>query len=499
MSKTLTILLSILVSVVYAQDIKTYTGIYEGGNASYQYYENENYERIFHGRFNYNYGNGDFFVSGQFAHNLRNGSWKVSKVIRLSFDRKKKVVATVTANYTNGKLNGYCSYEEKDIQKNLTLSKTSAYFKNNVMIGKMNFSFIGEKYFTLLGCLHLNREGYADSTLRINYTKYGVNHEQIMQFREGFLVSNLNRNLSTGEILNKSNRRKFVDDFFKYYNEEKKYALIPIVEVVDDVDSPFFMRNENDGNGNNFSQLKNDTLRNAPISYESCSFVGGHNSFRPIYDALNFWSDISNNPLYFIKKGVIIPSLNPIKTPVLEKEIYNKICDEDLAEELEQSRKKCAVELEQTRRQERMVLLDSLKNVVLKRILFTSAIVDTANKSVSAMISKLPVSMFIHQFYTIYTDYSINNKDYFNNEYKVEKDNRIITDFISEIKKGGGAQNHYISRIADYRINLENTAKWFGCRIASNEEVKIALDKKEITLPQGIYNSDLCYWFIKLQ
>jgi len=36
---------------VNCQTIKTYSGTYEGGYATYQYYENKNYERILNGSF----------------------------------------------------------------------------------------------------------------------------------------------------------------------------------------------------------------------------------------------------------------------------------------------------------------------------------------------------------------------------------------------------------------------------------------------------------------
>ena len=40
-------------SASMSQTLKTFQGAYENGNATYQYYENENFERFFQGSFKY--------------------------------------------------------------------------------------------------------------------------------------------------------------------------------------------------------------------------------------------------------------------------------------------------------------------------------------------------------------------------------------------------------------------------------------------------------------
>src|SRR5579863_6751072 len=54
--------------------IKTYTGPFENGTATYQYYENEKLERIYQG--NFSYKQPGVIVTGKFKNNKREGTWK---------------------------------------------------------------------------------------------------------------------------------------------------------------------------------------------------------------------------------------------------------------------------------------------------------------------------------------------------------------------------------------------------------------------------------------
>lgn len=65
---------SIVVSL--AQTVKTYSGPFGEGKATYQYIEDENGERIFNGPFNYVGQNGAIKISGLYKSNKREGKWK---------------------------------------------------------------------------------------------------------------------------------------------------------------------------------------------------------------------------------------------------------------------------------------------------------------------------------------------------------------------------------------------------------------------------------------
>ena len=47
------VLMTLTVQASVGQTLKTYSGVYEGGKATYTYYEDENGERVKHGKFSY--------------------------------------------------------------------------------------------------------------------------------------------------------------------------------------------------------------------------------------------------------------------------------------------------------------------------------------------------------------------------------------------------------------------------------------------------------------
>lgn len=81
----------LFIKVSFSQT-KTYSGEYENGIATYQYYENSDFERVLNGTFSYKVtdrreGRGycTIEVSGRFKDNIKDGKWTY-KVI--SLDKK---------------------------------------------------------------------------------------------------------------------------------------------------------------------------------------------------------------------------------------------------------------------------------------------------------------------------------------------------------------------------------------------------------------------------
>jgi hypothetical protein len=57
MKKIILILISTLFFFdSFPQELKTYSGVFKNGTAVYQYYENNDLNRIYQGKFNYTYG-----------------------------------------------------------------------------------------------------------------------------------------------------------------------------------------------------------------------------------------------------------------------------------------------------------------------------------------------------------------------------------------------------------------------------------------------------------
>ena len=195
---------SVLVSIniAFSQTIKTYSGNYEKGKATYQYYENENYERILNG--NFLYKENGFQISGQFKNNLRTGLWKATRSTRMGWSKASDLITEVSiATFNDGDLNGKCSYKKTDVTKKKVLQTCSATFKNNRMIDRFKFDSYsdGDKYendycpiFSIE--LFLDKEGFADSTLKCKYKLHYKEFEDIKKYKYGVLYWELYRNLS---------------------------------------------------------------------------------------------------------------------------------------------------------------------------------------------------------------------------------------------------------------------------------------------------------------
>lgn len=102
------------VSVLSCQELKTYSGGFKGGEATYTYYENDD-GRVFEGKFHWK-GNGnrpgylenkgEVEIKGSFKNNKRDGLW-----IYTATDKQNRV-NILKANYVNGVPEGIYEYEE---------------------------------------------------------------------------------------------------------------------------------------------------------------------------------------------------------------------------------------------------------------------------------------------------------------------------------------------------------------------------------------------------
>ena len=73
--KSLVLTISILSATTYSfsQKLQIYSGAFEGGKATYQYYENDQYERVYHGDFKYQ--SEGLTVTGKFVNGKKDGIW----------------------------------------------------------------------------------------------------------------------------------------------------------------------------------------------------------------------------------------------------------------------------------------------------------------------------------------------------------------------------------------------------------------------------------------
>lgn len=68
--------LSLFSYLSFSQAIKSYSGSFENGTATYQYIENDKYERVYHGPFSYKSGN--LTLIGKFSDDKKHGDWKAT-------------------------------------------------------------------------------------------------------------------------------------------------------------------------------------------------------------------------------------------------------------------------------------------------------------------------------------------------------------------------------------------------------------------------------------
>lgn len=247
---------------VFGQDktVQSFSGNFEGGTATYSYYENDNYERIYSGQFAYRtnvekYEGLEIKINGGFSENLREGKWvfsvkntksPVSKLLSIkeksayqyilsmssytSFTQKEiqalqKIVSsgyfaefqtyssTLSGNYTAGKLNGDWSFNEISTggyeseltnEKNLPIHSNVS-FKNNHLIGSFIYKTDEKNYVSG----QFNNNGDLNGTWTIKWSSEGNEFENISEYDNGLLIKLIERNMSTGEILFRDTQNEY--------------------------------------------------------------------------------------------------------------------------------------------------------------------------------------------------------------------------------------------------------------------------------------------------
>jgi len=232
---------------------KIFSGDFEGGTATYSYYENNNYERIYNGEFGFSgsaerYDGLKVSIKGNFTNNLRDGKWTFSvsntksPVIMVLSDKEIAMMklalrigsysgnisqkyaivlrraiyngsiqvfqtynSTLSGNYTEGKLNGVWTYKEVSTgvdvpeminKENLSVSSTVT-FKENHLIG--NFIFKYDKNNYVLG--QFDNSGAIDGKWFTKWVSDGNEYENISEYKKGTLIKMIERNASTGDII----------------------------------------------------------------------------------------------------------------------------------------------------------------------------------------------------------------------------------------------------------------------------------------------------------
>lgn len=174
---------------VNAQTLKTYSGKFQGGQATYTYRDNPEGGRIFEGKFTYVGRNGTFRVTGSYKNDKKDGLWTY-----------KDDTDLLKVHYKEGVRDGFFSYQGKSEKANLT-------FKDNKIIGKFNLA--GEFSWGFQGSILLargtlvgqcNEAGYADGTWILDTTPDAGVCIYRVTYKDGYLIKAAQEDISTGDI-----------------------------------------------------------------------------------------------------------------------------------------------------------------------------------------------------------------------------------------------------------------------------------------------------------
>lgn len=162
------------------QTLKAYSGVYQGGEATYTYYENSEGERIKEGEFTFS--KGDFAMSGKYKNNNKDGQWTYN------YDN-----LTAIGNYKDGKMNGLFSFKIKNTYSGKVTVKEYN-LKNNRIVGPVNGYYHNK---IIIG--QFDNNGFPDGKW---ITQYESDNLYIITetYFHGLPVSKTKKNESTGEI-----------------------------------------------------------------------------------------------------------------------------------------------------------------------------------------------------------------------------------------------------------------------------------------------------------
>jgi len=216
------------------QPVKTYQGAFNSrlttGKATYQYTENDNYERIYCGSFKYIADKNYMNITGGFKNNLKEGLWKFTVTNYPVFLAVQN--GTASGSYKLGKMDGKWSYfshilgtsQEYDQKIN-----SKAIFSNGNLIGHFEYNETNKTSTSIFIKGKFNENGLFDSTWIIKaITDNGIVFENIRKYKNGVLYFQLFRNVGTGEILLKFDESASIENIDKCAKETVDFVPGPI-------------------------------------------------------------------------------------------------------------------------------------------------------------------------------------------------------------------------------------------------------------------------------
>jgi len=226
--KILITLLTVLIynTSIVGQTVKTYTGTFENGKATYQYYENKDYERIFDGTFTHNNNQKDGYftnltyhtTSGRYKNNKKTGPWEEKWSSKEPKYPDSYSEGSIKGSYDSSMKIGKWICDSKSVSgakvvvKNITLN-----FKKNVLVGAVSSG------------TYMNGNLSADGIFEGEWNIKNKENEYIAEFYNGIFIKLIVRGSENGEILFRYSIEKDSVQNQNYFTLHEK-SLKPVSE-----------------------------------------------------------------------------------------------------------------------------------------------------------------------------------------------------------------------------------------------------------------------------
>lgn len=219
----------IYTNTLFGQALKTYNGSYDNGKATYTYYEDNEFNRIFQGDFTYT---GRLYnAKGQFEKGKENGKWTIwaTNKVHQNPGAKFQINTIINGSFINGSFDGLWSYSNS-MRLWFTLSNkydtnddkeiSTANFKNNKFVGKISYTSNWPNVMKVEG--QFANSGMLDGTwLMENKT-----NKHIIKYLNGVVCWRLSQVKSTGEKLVFFDSTAFVNKFWQNYDTLTNTSIV---------------------------------------------------------------------------------------------------------------------------------------------------------------------------------------------------------------------------------------------------------------------------------
>lgn len=245
---------SILLNLIFiqnitSQDLKNYIGSFSyinntgysiSGVADYQYYEDDDLERIYNGGFKFTSENNSL-ITGQYLNNKRVGDWKILiNIDGTTSSMVKKDILECSGSYIDGKKNGNWTYKtDYDFDTKTYKVIDNLTFKNDTIIGKLDNNIGSDN--CVINCSStapyccLISGGFDENGLMTGVWKVKKEKEHqniIIEFYKGYLIKYIIQNEENGAfskkyLPNKELIVKKIDDLYSNKTNIPSFQINP--------------------------------------------------------------------------------------------------------------------------------------------------------------------------------------------------------------------------------------------------------------------------------